>query len=216
MLELTKVPANALLAGAFSSNDLVEGRIARIPIYKGEQLVQDKLASDKTDLGLSYIVPEGTRAMAVKVDKVVGAGGLIRPGDRVDVIAVVDVKYTDLASDKEFTETRSFTLAQNVQVLAVEQALENQPPIPSQQTDAEKNGALVDQPDAQPDGTVVTMALVPELTQRILISEEKGTIRLAVRAPGDTEIVDTTDTTFLSLADENFQKLIVDALRAGR
>ncbi len=71
MLQLTRVPSNALLGGAFSSTDLVQGRIARIPIYKGEQLVQDKLAADKTDLGLSYIVPEGTRAMGVKVDKVI-------------------------------------------------------------------------------------------------------------------------------------------------
>ncbi len=128
MVELTKVPASALLGGAFSSSDLVVGRIARIPVYKGEQLVQDKLASDRADLGLSYIVPEGSRAMAVKVDKVIGAGGLIRPGDRVDVIAVVDVKYTDLTTDREFTETRSFTLAQNISVLAVEQKLENQVP----------------------------------------------------------------------------------------
>ncbi|MGE3076110.1 MAG: Flp pilus assembly protein CpaB [Dehalococcoidia bacterium] len=222
MVELTKVPANALLGGAFSSTDLVVGRVARIPVYKGEQLVQDKLAADKTDLGLSYIVPEGSRAMAVKVDKVIGAGGLIRPGDRVDVIAVVDVKYTDLTTDREFTETRSFTLAQNVSVLAVEQKLENQ--VPPQTTsssstadaDTAQENALVDQPDAQPDGTVVTLALLPEMTQKVLISEEKGKIRLTVRAPGDNEIVETDDTTFLSLADANFQKLIIDALKTAK
>ena len=223
MVELTKVPASALLGGAFSSSDLVVGRIARIPVYKGEQLVQDKLASDKADLGLSYIVPEGSRAMAVKVDKVIGAGGLIRPGDRVDVIAVVDVKYTDLITEREFTETRSFTLAQNISVLAVEQKLENQvPPLattttqPGDTTDTAPENALVDQPDAQPDGTVVTLALLPEMTQKILISEEKGKIRLTVRAPGDNEIVETDDTTFLSLADANFQKLIIDALKTAK
>ncbi len=221
MLQLTKVPANALLGGAFSSTDLVAGRIARIPIYKGEQLVQDKLAADKTDLGLSYIVPEGTRAMGVKVDKVIGAGGLIRPGDRVDLVAVVDVKYTDVITNKEFTETRSFTIAQNISVLAVEQKLENQPPLSvSKDTrDAKSNvnqNALVDQPEAQPDGTVVTIALLPDTVQKVLLAEEKGKIRLTVRAPGDNEIVKTDDTTFLTLADPNFQKLIIDALRASK
>lgn len=218
MLELTKVPANALLGGAFSSSDLVVGRIARIPIYKGEQLVQDKLASEKSDLGLSYIVPHGMRAMGVKVDKVIGAGGLIRPGDRVDVIGVVDVKYKDLTTDKEFTETRSFTLAQNIPVLAVEQKLENQPPAPSSgsATSADVEGALVEQPEAVPDGTVVTLAFLPEVAQRVLISEEKGSIRLTVRAPGDNEVVEVDDTTFLSLADANFQKIIVESLRAAR
>ncbi len=218
MLELTKVPSNALLAGAFSSSDLVQGRIARIPIYKGEQLVQDKLAADKTDLGLSYIVPEGTRAMGVKVDKVIGAGGLIRPGDRVDLVAVVDVKYTDVITNKEFTETRSFTLAQDIAVLAVEQKLENQPPA-SVSKDAKSTAdqnALVEQPEAQPDSTVVTLALLPDTVQKVLLAEEKGKIRLTVRAPGDNEIVKTDDTTFLTLADPNFQKLIIDALRASK
>lgn len=219
MVELTRVPTNALLGGAFSSSEVVVGRIARIPIYKGEQLVQDKLASDKSDLGLSYVVPQGTRAMGVKVDKVIGAGGLIRPGDRVDVIAVVDVKYSDLITNREFTETRSFTLAQNVEVLAVEQKLVNEPPAASgtsAKDSAAKESALVEQPDAQPDGTVITLALFPDTTQRILISEEKGKIRLTVRAPGDNEIVKTDDTTFLSLADSNFQKIIVDALKTTK
>jgi len=215
MLELTKVPANALLGGAFASSDLVVGRIARIPIYAGEQLVQDKLASEKSDLGLSYIVPAGSRAMGVKVNKVIGAGGLIRPGDRVDVIGVVDVKYKDLTTDKEFTETRSFTLAQNIPVLAVEQKIENQPPAAANR-DAQAEGALVEQPEAEPEGTVVTLALLPEIAQKILISEEKGSIRLTVRAPGDNEIVDVDDTTFLSLADANFQKIIVESLRNAR
>lgn len=217
MLELTKVPSSALLGGAFASDELVEGRIARIPIYKGEQLVQDKLASDKTDLGLSYIVPAGQRGMGVKVDKVIGAGGLIRPGDRVDVIAVVDVKYKDLTTEKEFTETRSFTLAQNIAVLAVEQKLKNEPVAPgaiaADTKKADADGALVDQPEAQPDGTVVTLSVSPDEAQKILISEEKGQIRLTVRAPGDTEIYETDDTTFLSLADPSFQRIIVEALR---
>jgi pilus assembly protein CpaB len=153
--------------------------------------------------------------MGVKVDKVIGAGGLIRPGDRVDVIGVVDVKYTDIISDKEFTETRSFTIAQNVQVLAVEQKLENQPPLAGDKARASE-GALVEQPEAEPEGTVVTLALAPDATQRVLITEEKGSLRLTVRAPGDTEIVEVDDTTFLSLADEQFQKVIIDSLKANR
>jgi len=215
MLQLTKVPANALLAGAFSDSALVEGRVARIPIYAGEQLVQEKLASVKSDLGLSYIVPQGMRAMGVKVDKVISPGGLIRPGDRVDVVAVVDVQYKDLITDKEFTETRAFTIAQNIQVLAVEQSLERQlaPVAESTATSATTEDSPVDQPEPEPDGTVVTLALTPEATQQVLLSETKGKLRLVVRAPGDTEIVETEDSTFLSLADPTFQQLIIDALR---
>lgn len=213
MLELTKVPSGALLAGAFTSQDLVAGRVAKIPIYKGEQLVQDKLASQKNDLGLSYIVPEGMRAMGVKVDKVIGAGGLIRPGDRVDIVALVEVKYKDLTTERELSDTRSFTVAQNIEVLAVEQKLENQIP---QTTKESKEGTPVEQPAAEPEGKVVTLAITPAQTQSILLSEEKGKIRLVVRAPGDTTIVEQGDTTFLSLADPAFQKVIQDALKTPK
>jgi pilus assembly protein CpaB len=219
MLEITKVPANALLAGAFTSQSQVVGRVARIPIYTGEQLVQDKLASSKTDLGLSYIVPDGMRAMGVKVDKVIGAGGLIRPGDRVDVVAVVEVKYQDLNTEREITDTRSLTVGQNIEVLAVEQKLENQiAPATggSTQTSTTNDGTPVDQPAAQPDSKVVTLALTPEQTQAVMLSEAKGSIRLVVRAPGDTTITDLPDSTFLSLSDPAFQKSITDALKVPK
>ena len=191
------------------------GRVARIPVYKGEQLLQEKLASTKSDLGLSYIVPDGMRAMAVKADKVVGAGGLIRPGDRVDVVAVVDVKYTDIASNQSVTDTRAFTVAQNVEVLAVEQKLENQIPQPaaSATPGANTTNAPVDQPAAQPDGTVVTLALLPDDAQKVLLSQEKGTIRLSVRAPGDDSVVTSPDTSYLSLADPAYQQALIQALK---
>jgi pilus assembly protein CpaB len=214
MLEVAKLPAGSILGGAFTSRDLVAGRVAKIPIYKGEQLVQDKLASQKTDLGLSYVVPEGQRAMAVKVDKVVGAGGLIRPGDRVDVVAVIEFRLKDVATDREITDTRSFMVAQNVEVLAVEQKLVNQVLDAGKKDQA--SGTLVEQPQADPEGTVVTLAISPAQTQAILLSEDKGKIRLAVRGPGDATILEQADATFLSLTDPAFQAFIKDALKTPK
>ncbi len=215
MLEITRVPQDSLLPGAFASRDLVSGRVARIPIYKGEQLVQEKVATVeyRAELGLSYVVPDGQRAMAVKVDKVVGAGGLIRPGDRVDVVGVMDIKYEDLNTSRNTTITRAFLIAQNVEVLAVEQKLVNQVVSGTTSAESKKNPALVDQPDAQPDGTVVTLALNPEQTQQVLLSEEKGKIRLAVRAPGDESVADVSAAAPFALLDPELQKLISDALK---
>lgn len=214
MVEVVRVPSNALLGGAFSSSDLAVGRVARIPIYKGEQLVQDKLATTKSELGLSYIVPAGHVGLAMKVDKVIGAGGLIRPGDRVDVMAVVDVKYTDIASDKQFTETRSFYLAENVEVLAVEQKLENRPVEPG--ASGSNDGTLVDQPAADAAATVVTLALTTDDAPKVLLADEKGKVRLAVRASGDTSVRDQKDTTFIDLTDAASQKAILDGIRARK
>ena len=214
MVEVVRVPSNALLAGAFSSADVTIGRVARIPIYKGEQLVQDKLATTKTDLGLSYIVPDGMVGMAMKIDKVIGAGGLIRPGDRVDVIGVADIKVTDILTGNNVSETRSFYIAQNIEVLAVEQKLENRPVEPHK--DGTNEGTLVDQPAADAAATVVTLALTPEDAPKVLLVDDKGKIRLAVRASGDTSEREDKDTTFINLIDEASQKAILDALRAKR
>jgi pilus assembly protein CpaB len=221
MVNVARVPENALLPGSFASSDLVVGRVARIPIYAGEQLLQEKLASERTDLGLSYIVPPGLRAMGVEVDKIISPGGLIRPGDRVDVVGVLDINYDDPESDESFTMTRSFTVAQNIEVLAVEQKLENRPV--STKDDGSgtaatgtNDGTLVEQPDADSEATVVTLALNPTQTQNVLLSDEKGAIRLTVRAPGDTEIIDQPDSTPLGLSDEEFQAFINDLLARQR
>jgi pilus assembly protein CpaB len=209
MLEVLAMPSNAMLAGAFVDRELVAGRIARIPIYKGEQLVQDKLASERSDLGLAYIVPEGLRAMGVAVNKVVGAGGLVRPGDRVDIIAVLDITYEDIITERDIQITRSFVIAQNVEVLAVEQDLKNQISAPGTTTGAsESEGTFVEQPEAQPEGTVATLALSPDQMLRVMLSEEKGSIRLSVRAVGDDEIVEVDEITPIDLTDDEYQAFI--------
>ena len=208
MVEIKGLPGNAMLAGAFVEQDLVIGRIARIPIFKGEQLVQDKLASERTDLGLAYIVPDGKRAMAVGVDKVIGAGGLLRPGDRVDIVGVIDITYED-TTERDIEITQAFILAQDVEVLAVEQELQNQIAKPGTTSGAsDDEGDFVDQPDAQPDGTVATLALDPEVMVNIVLTEERGSIRLSVRPVGDDEILELESITPISLTDADYREFI--------
>lgn len=217
MLQVTEIPAGALLAGAYGSSDLVVGRVAAVPIVKGEQFVEGKLTSAKAPVGLPYIVPKDLRAMAVKADKVVGAGGLIRPGDRVDVYGVVEVSFESLSTGKSFKDTRSIVIAQDVQVLAVEQKIATKPTSSAQgDTSSDRTEAVADQPDAQPDATVVTLALTPQQAQDVLLIEFKGVIRLAVRAPGDTATTEMVDRTYLSLSDAEFQAFLKESLKDAR
>jgi pilus assembly protein CpaB len=161
---------------------------------------------------LAYIVPEGHRAFAVEVDKVVTAGGLVRPGDRVDLVAVLDVVYKDVLLDKEYKETRVITIGQNIEVLAVEQKLENR--IVGE--GGAEQGTPVNQPGTQPGATVVTLALTPQQAQEFFLADDKGSIRLAVRGPGDAAVADIADTTSFSLVDPESQKFIRDALKAQK
>lgn len=180
MVRLAPVDASGVLKGAVTVAEVAVGQVARIPIYEGEQLTAAKLSHEAARTALAFIVPPGMRAMAVKVDKVVGAGGNIRPGDRVDVLAVVEGSKVDPASGAESTVPFSMLVAENVEVLAVEQRLENRLP-----GAAPSEGTLTDQPEPDPEATVVTLALPPDVALRVLLAEQEGTIRLAVRPVGE-------------------------------
>ena len=198
MLRSVELPPDAVLAAALPAVDLAVGRVARIPIYAGEQLVPDKLATVGGDANsLGHRVPEGMRALAVHVDKVIGAGGLLRPGDRVDVLAVVTDPSASARAGGSVVR-QALTIAQNVAVLAVEQELVNVPAAPPAAGSAD--GTLVDQPEAQPAGTVATLAVTPRAAEEIFLAEEGGAIRLAVRAPGDVAVVAGTDETLPAAA----------------
>ncbi len=189
MLELSAVPQESTLPGVIGDVPLVVGRVARIPVLRGEQLIAAKLTTiGANGTGLSYVVPEGRRAMAVKVDKVIGAGGLLRPGVRVDVFVVIGEKAS----------ARPSVAAQNVEVLAVEQNVLNVLPTLGARTDetTSADGTLVDQAEPEPRGTVATLALTPVEVERILFAEEAGSIRLTLRAPGDETTIVANDAVF--------------------
>lgn len=223
MVAVEEITADAVLSGAYTSTGVVVGQTSRIPIYAGEQVVPSKIisASALSAEALSFIVPEGMRAMAVTASPVSTGGGLVRPGDHVDVVVVVEVVYDvqiEYQNDagETVTETEeerhyvSVTAAQNIEVLAVEQSLQQRMGNEAEVAD----GTLVEQPEPNPEATVVTLALTPEQTQAVFLADNQGALRLAIRGRGDDEIVDLSDTTALSLVDEQLIAAIREAIIA--
>ena len=68
----------------------IEGSIAIVPIKKGEQISYNKISSPGIRTGLSPQVTPGMRAVSVPVNETTSVSKLIKPGDRVDVIAVMN------------------------------------------------------------------------------------------------------------------------------
>jgi pilus assembly protein CpaB len=191
MLEITEVSEDSLLGGTATSLEQVSGSYARIPILQGEPILQAKLTQDvSAGSGLSFVIPEGRRALGIRVDRVIGAGGLLRPGDRVDIFAVIQVQTINPVNGEIINgEDRAVTIAQNIEVLAVEQELLRVLPTQgNQERTPEAGGALPDQADAQPASTVATLALTPDEARLVLGAEESGVLRLGLRGPGDTTI----------------------------
>ncbi|MEP6872778.1 MAG: Flp pilus assembly protein CpaB [Burkholderiales bacterium] len=86
MIRLADWPEGSTPAGAFNDTAKLEGRVVLVSIQRGEPLTETRLAPIGTKGGLSAVVPEGKRAMTVRVNDVVGVAGFALPGTYVDVM----------------------------------------------------------------------------------------------------------------------------------
>ena len=100
--------------------DLVRN-VALVPIKKGEQLTFNKLTEPGVRTGLAPQIAPGRRAFPIPVNDNTGVGHLIKPGDRVDVIGILDS-----GKGKEGKIAR--TILQDVVVLAAGKSVTNNIP----------------------------------------------------------------------------------------
>ena len=178
MLKITPVAAEVLLEGTYTEVSSLVGLAPPYPIAKGEQVTLAKMGLDDEEKdGLSFIIPAGKRAIAVSVTEVHSVGGLVRTGDRVDVIAV----YGD----------KAVTLFQDVEVLAVAQVTEEAvPPDSTEEGEAAGEQPLAQaqqpqDPEPQPAAATVTLALTPQQVQLLAVAQSKGEVWLSLRPFGD-------------------------------
>ncbi len=159
-LRVIQWPANAVPSGAFGSADELVGRGLIQPVSQNEVFLPSKLAAKEAGAGLPPVIPEGYRAMSVRVNDVVGVAGYVLPGTRVDVVAVVNP--TQNAPD-----VTSKVILTNVQVLAAGTKIEQ---------DGEQKPMAV---------SVVTLLVGPEEAERLTLASTEGKIQLALRNPLD-------------------------------
>lgn len=86
MIDLVPWPSGAVPKGAFQNRADLEGRVLMSSVQRGEPLLETRLAAVGTKGGLSAVIPEGKRAITVKVNEVVGVAGFALPGNYVDVM----------------------------------------------------------------------------------------------------------------------------------
>src|ERR671918_1993149 len=89
-LRVIQWPANAVPSGAFSTAEELVGRGLIMPVIQNEPILPMKLASKEAGAGLPIVIPEGMRAVSVRVNEVIGVAGYVLPGTRVDVVATAN------------------------------------------------------------------------------------------------------------------------------
>ena len=108
-------PKKVVLKGAFHDSKNVVGRAAARRILAGEPILESHLIPKGGGTGLAAIIPKGRRAVAVRVNEIIGVAGFIKPGDLVDVIVTMEpMKGTGIITK---------TVLQRVPVLAVGQEI---------------------------------------------------------------------------------------------
>ena len=125
--------------------------------------------------------------MSVPFSEVMGAGGLVVPGDRVDIM--VHTQYEKLFGPEDTIPTGEggraivVTVLQDVLVLAVGQSF-------TSATDAGRDPATLrsETAEAQPSARSVTLAVTPAQAQKMFFASQEGRLGLAMRAFGDESV----------------------------
>lgn len=101
-------------AGAIEKPEQAIGRGVISDLYKGEAILSTRLSQQGG--GLMPLIPQGMRAIAVRVDDVVNVSGFATPGMHVDVIFTGVPPDTGNGGASQVTISR--TVLQNIKVLS--------------------------------------------------------------------------------------------------
>jgi pilus assembly protein CpaB len=158
-LMVVQFPTESTPDGAFEAPEKLAGRVAVTNIAAREPVIESRLAPEGTAAGLSAVIPEGYRAMTVKVDDAAGISGFIQPGTLVDVVVVIDPREGSGMQDPI-----SKIVLQNIKVLA--------------------NGQNIDKPKDEREANsvkAVTLQVTPEQAEKLALASNEGKLQLVMR-----------------------------------
>lgn len=167
--------------------DLV-GDVPREPILAGEVLRVERFEGTAPVSALTGSIADGWRAVTVKVDKARGVGGLLQPGDHVDVIVTIRPDDNSLGANW-VTET----ILQDARVLA------RGPSVIGVTAPEPEEG---DDDPARPESSngnarweMVTIEVLPEEAEKIALATSRGELHLTLRRVGDTVLMESSGPT---------------------
>jgi pilus assembly protein CpaB len=159
-LRLTSWPRAIPIEGSYQQIADVVGRGVLVPMVPNEPVLASKLAGEGSGAGLTSTIPDGMRAVSIKVNDVIGVAGFVVPGTRVDVIL-------SGSPNSQGEISMSKVILENIQVLTAGQNL------------------ATDDTGQPLNVQVVTLLVSPEQSQTLALAQVDGRIQLALRNPMD-------------------------------
>jgi pilus assembly protein CpaB len=180
MIRMVDWPANAIPPGAITDAKLLETRVTRTSILRGEPVMESKLAPPGTMGGLSAVVADGKRAMTVRVNDVVGVAGFALPGNFVDIMVNTQEERAKNSPGKDTSISK--IVLERIMVLAVAQ----------ESSRDETKPKVVN---------AVTLELTPDQVEKLDLARSVGTLSLVLRNQIDPTPVNTGGATKATLFD---------------
>ncbi len=165
MLMMVEVPEGIVLPGALTRMSDAVGQTAFADIIVGEQVLSSKLIVPGETVAntLAYAIEPGMRAITIGVDNMSGLAGMIHPGDRIDLLAELDVEGV----------TNTELVAENIKILAVDSVLD-------------KSGKVANGDVAA--YTTITLEVTAIQAMEVSLAANSGPMRAIMRSPMDEEI----------------------------
>jgi pilus assembly protein CpaB len=157
---LVRMPKGTVPDDSFDTTEGVMGKIATFGMLRGDVLRGARLAEHLGGSTLASLIATDKRAVSVRVDDVVGVGGFLLPGNRVDVLATKRKGNGDEAEAK--------TILEDLRVLAVDQT-----------SNTDKTQPVVVR--------AVTLEMSSEEAEALVKAMTEGRLQLALRNPLDNQ-----------------------------
>lgn len=163
--------------------DLV-GTVAAIPIKKGQTITKNKVLETGPETGMAIQVTPNYRAVTIPVDETRANAKLIRPGDRVDIYAVVD-------SGKGAAQVRQVVLyEENITILATGVKINNALPR-TVEIDPAYKGLVQNSLTGDTKYSSITIEVRPDKAQDLLalVASNPGSLYFLLRNPNDKAVM---------------------------
>lgn len=179
-VEMSERPKDFIEPDALEQVDLAVGQVAAAPIKKGEQILQTKLLTPGPYTGISMQVSPQKRAVTIPIDEMRGVAKLIRPGDRIDLVAALDFG----SGPNKTKEVK--TIMQDVIVLATGVRVVNNIP---RLFEADSSGKNVTRVNLTGDTSFnnITVEATPQEAQDLIfiLATAPGSLFATLRNPND-------------------------------
>jgi pilus assembly protein CpaB len=157
--------------GAILDPKVAIGRGVIADVYQGEPILESRLAAVGSGGGLAATIPQGMRAIAVKVDDIVGVAGFATPGMHVDVLASGTPPGSNNTPNSRASQlgVLTKTILQNIAVLSAGVSIQKDP-------------------EGKPQSVqVVNLLVTPEQAETLSLMSSGVKIQLVLRNPLDTK-----------------------------